>query len=89
MDIEMARIGAGTVMLHDARRKVRWSVELEPFEIGVYPVTEEQLAELLGETANHPRRLRPSSRRAAIHSESFASRDALSIVRTRRRHQHR
>jgi sulfatase modifying factor 1 len=55
-DIEMARIRAGTVMLHDARRKVRWSVDLEPFEIGVYPVTEEQLAELLGETANHPRR---------------------------------
>ncbi len=52
----MARIAAGTVTLHDARRKVRWSVDLEPFEIGVYPVTQEQLAELLGETASHPRR---------------------------------
>ena len=40
--------------MHDARRKVRWSVELEPFEIGVYPVTQEQLGELLGETATHP-----------------------------------
>jgi formylglycine-generating enzyme required for sulfatase activity len=55
-DIEMASIGGGTVALHDARRKLRWSVDLEPFEIGVYPVTQEQLAELLGETASHPRR---------------------------------
>src|SRR6478609_3013262 len=52
----MARIPAGTVTLHDARRKARWSVRLEPFELGVYPVTQEQLAELLGETASHPRR---------------------------------
>lgn len=52
----MARIAPGTVALHDARRTVRWSVELQPFEIGVYPVTEEQLGELLGETAKHPRR---------------------------------
>jgi formylglycine-generating enzyme required for sulfatase activity len=55
-DIELARIGGGTVTLHDARRKVRWSVELEPFEIGVFAVTEEQLGELLGITAAHPRR---------------------------------
>jgi len=55
-DIELARIDAGTVTLHDARRNVRWSVELESFEIGVYPVTQEQLGELLGETASHPRR---------------------------------
>lgn len=56
MDIEMAAIPGGTVALHDARRKVRWSVELEPFELGRYPVTEEQLAEMLGESAAHPRR---------------------------------
>jgi sulfatase modifying factor 1 len=55
-DIEMARIAAGTVALHDARLKRRWSVELEPFEIGVDPVTQEQLAELIGESASHPRR---------------------------------
>ena len=55
-DIELARIAAGAVILHDARRKVRWSVDLEPFEIGVYPVTQEQLAEMLGEIATHPRR---------------------------------
>jgi formylglycine-generating enzyme required for sulfatase activity len=52
----LARIGAGSVTLHDARRGVRWSVELEPFEIGVFAVTQEQLAELLGVTADHPRR---------------------------------
>jgi formylglycine-generating enzyme required for sulfatase activity len=55
-DIEMARIAAGTVELHDARLKRRWGVELEPFEIGVYPITQEQVAELIGEPAPHPRR---------------------------------
>lgn len=55
-DIELARIEGGTVRLHDARRQVRWSVDLEPFEIGVYPATQPQLGELLGETASHPRR---------------------------------
>ena len=55
-EIELARIDGGTVALHDARRNVRWTVELEPFEIGVYPVTEAQLGELLGEAANHPLR---------------------------------
>jgi formylglycine-generating enzyme required for sulfatase activity len=55
-DIELARIGGGTVTLHDARRRIRWSVELEPFEIGVFPVIEEQLGELLGVTATHLRR---------------------------------
>lgn len=55
-DIELARIPAGTVSLHDARRKVRWTVDLEAFEIGVYPVTQQQLAELVGDAASHPRR---------------------------------
>jgi formylglycine-generating enzyme required for sulfatase activity len=55
-DIDMARIAGGTVTLHDARRKQRWSVELEPFEIGVFAVTEEQAAELLGLPSAHPRR---------------------------------
>ncbi|MFG6476275.1 formylglycine-generating enzyme family protein [Microbacterium sp. P06] len=55
-DVEMARIEAGMVGLHDARRKLRWSVALEPFEIGVYPVTQQQLAEIIGEPAPHPRR---------------------------------
>jgi sulfatase modifying factor 1 len=55
-DIEMARIPAGRVALQDARRQTRRSVDLEAFEIGVYPVTQEQLAEVLGISARHPRR---------------------------------
>ncbi|THG30657.1 formylglycine-generating enzyme family protein [Naasia lichenicola] len=55
-EIELARIAGGTVTLHDARRMLRWSVDLEPFEIGVFPVTEEQLAELLDVPSVHPRR---------------------------------
>lgn len=55
-DIELARIAAGTVQLHDARQKRRWSVDLEEFEIGVFAVTQEQLAEIIGEPARHPRR---------------------------------
>lgn len=52
----MARIAGGSVELHDARRRTRRTVELEAFEIGVFPVTQEQAAELIGETAHHPRR---------------------------------
>lgn len=55
-DIQLTRIPGGTVTLHDARRKTRRTVTLEPFEIGVFAVTEEQRAELLGEPAAHPRR---------------------------------
>jgi formylglycine-generating enzyme required for sulfatase activity len=55
-DLELARIPAGSVAMHDARRKVRWTVDLEPFEIGVFAVTEAQLAELVGHAASHPRR---------------------------------
>jgi formylglycine-generating enzyme required for sulfatase activity len=55
-DIEMARIPGGAVRLHDARLGLRWQAQLEPFELGVFAVTQEQLAELLGETAAHPRR---------------------------------
>ena len=52
----MRAIAGGRVELHDARRKMRRAVDLEPFEIGVFPLTEEIRAELLGETARHPRR---------------------------------
>jgi formylglycine-generating enzyme required for sulfatase activity len=55
-DIELARIDGGAIELRDEQRKSRRRVELEPFEIGVFPVTEEQAAELLGESAAHPRR---------------------------------
>ena len=52
----MARIVGGTVTLHDARTKTRWSVQLQPFELGVFAVTEEQVAELIGEQGRHPHR---------------------------------
>lgn len=55
-ELELARIPAGTVVLNDARRRTRREVELEPFEIGVYPVTQQQLAEMIGDAASHPRR---------------------------------
>lgn len=55
-DIAMARIAPGSVTLHDARRKAHRVVELESFEIGTYAVTQEQLAEIIGESATHPRR---------------------------------
>lgn len=53
---EMAHIPAGDVTLHDARRDLHRTVALEPFEIGVFAVTEEQLAEILGIASRHPRR---------------------------------
>ncbi|QEW03592.1 formylglycine-generating enzyme family protein [Microbacterium lushaniae] len=55
-DLEMARIPAGSVELHDARRRTHWTAQLEPFEIGVFPVTQEQLGQAIGEPAPHPRR---------------------------------
>ncbi|WP_431792391.1 formylglycine-generating enzyme family protein [Microbacterium paraoxydans] len=55
-DIELVRLDAGTVTLHDARRRTRRTVELEPFALGVFPVTEEQVTEVLGTPSRHPRR---------------------------------
>lgn len=55
-DIEMRSIPAGSVTLHDERRKAQRTVELEAFEIGVFPITEEQLAEILPIPSRHPRR---------------------------------
>lgn len=52
----MRRIASGDVTLHDARLKIERSVALETFEIGVYAVTEEQLAEVLGIASRHPDR---------------------------------
>lgn len=70
-DIELASIPAGAVTLHDARRKVRWTVELLPFEIGVYPVTQEQLAEMVGRPASHPRR--PAADVSWLHAIRFCN----------------
>ncbi len=63
----MARIAAGTVTLHDARTRTRRNVTLESFEIGVYPVTEDVFAELLGIVGRHPERpvTAPTSRSSA------------------------
>jgi formylglycine-generating enzyme required for sulfatase activity len=55
-DIEMAAIPGGTVTLHDARRRIRRDVTLEPFEIAVYPVTQDVFGELLGIIGRSPRR---------------------------------
>jgi formylglycine-generating enzyme required for sulfatase activity len=55
-DIEMARIPPGSVTLHDARRRIRRDVDLEAFEIAVYPVTQDVFGELLGIVGSHPRR---------------------------------
>jgi formylglycine-generating enzyme required for sulfatase activity len=55
-DIALAPIAGGTLVLRDPLRAAQWTARLEPFEIGVFAVTEEQVAELLGEAASHPRR---------------------------------
>ncbi|WEK59803.1 MAG: SUMF1/EgtB/PvdO family nonheme iron enzyme [Candidatus Microbacterium colombiense] len=55
-DIELRRIPGGEVVLHDARQKTHRTVTLLPYEIGVYPLTEEQLTEVLGIPSRHPRR---------------------------------
>ncbi|GAA2850938.1 formylglycine-generating enzyme family protein [Microbacterium arabinogalactanolyticum] len=56
MDLwEMRSLPGGTVTLHDARREQHRMVRLEAFEIGVFAVTEEQFAEVLGVPASRPR----------------------------------
>ena len=52
----MRVLPAGSVALHDARSKRQWRVDLQPFEIGAFAVTEELVSELLGITAEHPDR---------------------------------
>ncbi len=54
--LEMTHIAAGAVSMYDARRLRHWDVELEAFEIGVFPVTEQQFGELLGEGPFRSRR---------------------------------
>lgn len=49
-DLDLRALPAGQVELHDARRRRRWSVELEPFEIGVCTLTRAQYAEVTGGT---------------------------------------
>ena len=55
-DVAMTRIPAGTVLRGDQRGAERREITVEAFDLGVYPVTEEQMAEVLGIAAQHPRR---------------------------------
>ncbi|MCS5715982.1 formylglycine-generating enzyme family protein [Herbiconiux sp. CPCC 205716] len=55
-DIELASIPAGSIQIVDARRGLRRTERFEAFELGVFPVTEELVAELIGVGAAHPRR---------------------------------
>ncbi|MER7795835.1 SUMF1/EgtB/PvdO family nonheme iron enzyme [Microbacterium sp. NPDC096154] len=60
-DIELARIPAGSLMLQAARGQGRRTVALDSFEIAVFPITQEQMAELLGEGEEHPHPRRPAT----------------------------
>lgn len=54
-DVEMAVVPAGRVLRGDLRGPERREIVVDAFELGVYPVTEQQMAELLGTTVRHPR----------------------------------
>ncbi|MDF2991760.1 MAG: hypothetical protein K0S37_2274 [Microbacterium sp.] len=56
IDVEMARIPGGRVLRGDMRGTERREIVVSAFEIAVYPLTEEQAAELLGVASRHPRR---------------------------------
>jgi sulfatase modifying factor 1 len=45
---DLRALPAGTVELHDARRKRRWTVDLAAFEMGAIAVTAAQYAQLMG-----------------------------------------
>lgn len=78
---ELRRLPAGTVQLHDARQRRRWSVELESFEIGVFPVTSEQLSEMAAvdrNTSHQPALSQPALSRPAL-SQPAASAPAAGL----------
>lgn len=54
-DVEMAVIPAGRVLRADMRGDSRGELVVDAFEIGVYPITQEQLTEVLGIPGRHPR----------------------------------
>ncbi|MBM3716267.1 MAG: formylglycine-generating enzyme family protein [Actinobacteria bacterium] len=54
-DVEMAVIPAGSVLRGDQRGPDRREIAVGAFEMAVYPLTEEQRAELLGVPVRHPR----------------------------------
>lgn len=47
---DLRPLPAGQVDLHDARRKRRWTVDLEPFEIGTVPVTMAQYEQIMSDS---------------------------------------
>ncbi|WP_308221498.1 hypothetical protein [Microbacterium kunmingense] len=53
-DIELARIPAGELVRRDVRGRARGVIPIEEFAIGAYPVTEEIVAELIGEGRGAP-----------------------------------
>ncbi|MEU4565448.1 formylglycine-generating enzyme family protein [Micromonospora sp. NPDC023956] len=55
----MIAVGPGQVTLSDRRTQRRWSVALEPYELGAFPVTQAQYALVTGErpSAAHGARL--------------------------------
>jgi formylglycine-generating enzyme required for sulfatase activity len=55
-DLTLIALPAGSVTLHDARTDRGRSVAVEPFEMGVFAVTEQEVADLIGEPAAFPRR---------------------------------
>ncbi len=55
-DIAMSRVPAGNMQIAGGRGGPRRILRIEPFEIGVFAVTQEQVAELIGEGGNFPRR---------------------------------
>jgi len=51
----MIAVAPGQVTLSDRRTQRRWSVELEPYELGAFPITQAQYAVVTGE---HPSAVR-------------------------------
>jgi formylglycine-generating enzyme required for sulfatase activity len=55
-ETDMVALDGGSVVLRDRRRRITRLVELEPFEISRFAVTEELAAELIAIPSAHPRR---------------------------------
>ena len=49
LPIDMTIVPPGRVTLSDRRTERRWSVDLRPYQLGTFPVTQRQYAEVTGE----------------------------------------
>ncbi|MDG4821080.1 formylglycine-generating enzyme family protein [Asanoa sp. WMMD1127] len=67
--MELVPVPAGTVTLADRRTQSSWSVEVRPFRLGVFPVTQAEYAAVTGEWPS-------SSRGDRLPVESVSWRDA-------------